>query len=278
MSRMRYLQNITGFQGVANSGVGTLNMFPNLRYHAVSLFVTVNGALADPTTAISNLKLKVGGVTIRDVSPSQVIRLAKMYGIIPATGEIPIFFSEPWFEDPRIAESFSWDMYGQGLFTIEATFLNPGAGAVAIQNVVAQVDTERNTIRGADGKPKAFLRILKMKTQTFVYAGAGLLGNTTLDRTLPIRRILCDASTGTVSTVEVIADSVSIYNQMTTAQLSAVYAQEKLDNTQFTLPLVFDFDNLGRSKLICNNLEVRLTASAGNTMSYMIVQEADRFA
>lgn len=277
MPQMRLLQTIQGIQGVAAGGTATLNLPANLRYHELTLLLTLAGSLADPTTIASNIKLKVGGVTIRDSSPDQIIRKAKLYGYTPATGEVPIFFSEPWFEDPRIAESFSWDMFGQGQFTLEITFL--GAIVPGVQQVIAQVDQGRNTrFDKRLGKQVSFLRILKEKNQTFVFGGSGLAGNTQIDRTLPIRRLLIDTSTGTFTQVEVVADSVSVYNLMTIAQLSGQYAHQKLDNSQFKCPLVFDFDNLGRSSLTCQTLEVRLNPSAANTSTFLVIQEADRFA
>lgn len=274
---MRYLQNMYGFQGVANSGLGTLILQPNLRYHTLQVFTTVAGALTDPTTVASNIKLKVGGVTIRDMSPAQCIAIAKTYGYTPKTGEIPIHFSEPWFEDPRIAESFSWDMYGQGVFTLEMTFLNPGGGAVGIENVVAAVDTERNVRPGPNGTKVPFLRILKYKNETFLFSGAQRLGNTTLDKSLPIRRLLITASANDFSDVEVIADSQSVYNQITKAQLSAMYATQGIDNQFFNIPLIFDFDNLGRSRLTANSLEVKLTATGANTATFLNCQENSSF-
>jgi len=274
---MRFLLNVTGMQGIGNSGLGTVICQGNLRYHKMSVFTTIAGALADPTTVCSNFKLKVGGVVMRDMSPSQAIRLAKLYKITPGLGEIPIFFSEPWLADPRTREVFSWDMFGQGKFTLEMTFLNPGGGAVGIQNIVAQVDSLRNTTK-VNGKDQPFLKIIKAKTETFVFTGAQRLGNTGLDVTLPIRRLLIDASANGFSDVEVLADSLSVYNQTTLTQLTDDLNAEGIDATQFGLPLVFDFDGLARSKLSAQKLEVKLTSTGALVASFLNMQEAQAFA
>lgn len=274
----RFLQNITGMQGVAAASVGSVVLPPSLRYHALTIFCTANGVLADPTTVCSNFKLKVGGVTIRDMSPDQAIRLAKLYKITPGTGQIPIFFSEPWLADPRTREMFSWDLVGQGKFTLEMTFLSPGGGP-GIQNIVAEVDTVRNVV--TDPKTKAqtpFLKIIKAKTESFIFAGASRLGNVTLDKSLPIRRLLIDASANSFSDVEVIADSVSIVNQTTLTQLTNLLNNYGIDASKFTMPLVFDFDGLARSKLSAQALEVRLTATGALTANFLNMQEAAAFA
>lgn len=276
------LQSVTGFQGVANSGNGTLRLANRFRYHKLTIFTTVAGALANPTTVASNIKLKVDGVTIRDMSPDQCIRLAKFHGITPGTGEIPIFFSEPWLADPRTREMFSWDLVGQGPFTLEMTFLNPGGGAVGIQKVVAEVDTVRNqlrsTVKGAAGEP--FLRIIKAKNETFISAGAGRLGDVAIDRTLPIRRLFCDVSAGVITDVSITADSVSLYDQIIVAtELADVLNQWKKDGTQFTgVALAFDMDGLARSKLIAQNLEVKFNFSAAATLTILNMQEASSFS
>lgn len=274
----RFLQNIPGFQGVANSGNGILKLPPALRYHAIMVFVTIAGVLANPATVASNFKLKVGGLTIRDMSPDQAVRLARLYKITPSVGQIPIFFSEPWLADPRTREMFSWDMNGQQPLTLEMTFLNPGGGAVGIQNVVAEVDTIRNAAPDSKtGKLTPFLKIIKAKNETFVFGGAARLGNTTLDKSLPIRRLLQDVSAGALTDVEVIADSFSAWNQITTVQLNAHYNNYGIDGTQFALPLVFDYEGLARSKLTAAALEVKNTATAALTVTTLNMQEAQSF-
>lgn len=272
----RFLQVMSGIQGVAASSTATLNLKPNLRYHAIHVFLTLGGVLTAVDTVATNFKLKVGGVTIRDMSPLQARKIAISNGYTPAVGVLPIFFSEPWFTDPRVSEMFSWDMYNQGLFTLEITF---AAGAVGVQQIVAEVDTLRNTmIDPATQKRVPFLRIIKYKNQSAVFSGAGVVGITTIDRSLPIRRLLIDASAGTYNTAEVIADSVSVWNQLTKTQYDAIQAAYALTSTQWTAGLFFDYDDLARSKLEAANLEVRLDATAANTSTILVAQEAQSFS
>jgi len=275
----RFIQNVPGFQGVANNGNGVLVLPPALRYHEINVFVTIAGVLANPVLAASNLKLKVGGLTVRDMSPDQAIRLARLYKLTPGVGQIPLYFSEPWLADPRTRELFSWDMNGQQKFTLEMTFINPVAGAVGIQNTMAVVDTIRNAAPDAKGVLRPFLRIVKAKNETFVFAGASRLGNTTLDKSLPIRRLLVDSSTGvgSLTDVEVIADSFSLWNQILIGQLVNIFNAYGIDGTVFAMPLVFDFEGLARSKLIAAALEVKLTANAALTATFLNMQEAQAF-
>lgn len=275
----RFLYNITGIQGVAAGAVATVNLPPNFRYHGLTLNLLANNVAADVTTIASNIKLKVGGVTIRDFSPAQAVNKAKMYKITPALGELPIFFSEPWMADPRIAEMFSWDMWRQGRFTMEITFLSP-AGGPGVAAIVAEVDTIRNERKNAQtGKMDPFLRIIKEKTETFIFGGAGVLSNTNLDRSLPIRRLLCTSSANDVTTVELLADSVNVFQQITIAQMENVLNHYGIDGTFFNAALVFDFDDLGRSKLVAaGSLELKLNATGAQTLSIMNCQEATSFA
>lgn len=273
----RFLQSIGGFQGVAANGLGTLQLPPNQRYHGLTLFLTVAGVPAAVATIVSTVRLKVGGVTIRECTAQQLIDVAELYRQTPSVGELPIFFSEPWFDDPRVGEMYSWDMVGQGDFTLELQFLNPGVVGVAA--VIAEVDTLRNTmVDPKTGQRVPFLRILKYKNQTALFGGAGVASVTTIDRSLPIRRLLCTTSAGTVTTVEILADSVSIWNQLTVTQLNDILDHKGLDGTQFSAALVFDYDLLGRSRLETGNLEVKFNPSAANTMTILNVQEASSFA
>lgn len=273
----RFIQNVPGFQGVGNNGNGILVMPPALRYHEINVFVTIAGVLANPVTVASNLKLKVGGLTVRDMSPDQAVRLARLYKITPGVGQIPLFFSEPWLADPRTRELFSWDMNGQQKFTLEMTFLNPGGGAVGVQNTMAVVDTIRNAAPDSKGVMRPFLRIVKAKNETFIFGGAQRLGNTTLDKSLPIRRLLMDVSANALSDVEVVADSFSAWNQILTGQLVNIYNSYGIDGTQFSLPLVFDFDGLARSKLTAAALEVKCTSTGALTVTTLNMQEAQAF-
>ena len=274
----RLLQTVPGFQGVANNATGTLNLPPNQRYHGLTLFLTVAGVAAAVSTIASNFKLKVGGTTIRDMSPQQAIDLAESYRLTPSVGELPIFFSEPWFDDPAVGEMFSWDMVGQGDFTLEMSFLNPG-GPVGVAAVVAEVDTIRNVVFDRKlGKKVPFLRILKMKNQTANFGGAGVASVTTIDRSLPIRRLFLTTSAGTITTVEVVGDSISLWNQITPAQLNDILDHKGIDGSQFSASLIFDYDLLGRSKLEVGNLELRVNPSASNTLTILNVQEAMSFA
>jgi len=87
-----------------------------------------------------------------------------------------------------------------------------------------------------------------------------------------------DASANTFSDVEVIADGVSVINQQLTAQIQDDLNHFGIDGTQFTMPIVFDKDGLGRSKLSAAALEVKLTSTGALTASFLNMQEASAFA
>jgi hypothetical protein len=271
--------NVTGIQGVANSGNAFLKLPNQWRYHSLSIFTTVAGVLADPTTVIDTVKLKVGGITMRDLTAAQIVNIAKLFKITAATGELPIFFSKPWMIDAKTQEMSAWDLIGQGAFTLEIKFLNPGGGAVGIQSVIADVDDIRNTFTNPKtGKVIPFLRIEKMKSETFVFSGAARLGNTTLDKTLPIRGLFVSVSANAISDVEVLADGKTVVHQIKSAEYKAILNKQGIDGTAFELPIVFDNDKRGRSKLTAAQLEVKLTSTGALTATFLNVQEAQSFS
>lgn len=267
---------VNGFSGVANSGNGVLELPRGPLYKEAGVFTTVAGALADPTTVISRSRLKMGAVVLRDFTPAQAINYYKLYGVTPVTGEMPIPFARRFLQFGPAGELNAWDTKGQpGKFTLESDFLNPGGGAVGIQSVDATVANGRMVRRGADGKPQPFLKVHKWRTETASASGATTISVTTLDHSLPIKALLIDASAGTITDLEVIADSIQQF-KMSRTRWNALLARYKMDGTQFGFAYVLDYDGSDRS-LACSSLEVKITCSAAANFTILNIQEAPAY-
>lgn len=271
---------VNGFQGVANSGSGVLNLGTGYRLHQVDVFATVAGALADATTIFSRLRVKLGTTTLRDVTPTQAINYSKLFGITPVTGQVPLYMARPWYRLPWQASATSWDLAGQASnLSLEADFLNPGGGAVGIQDTIITRDNGRNVKPApftASGKPESFLRVVKMKSETASASGATTVSVTTLDRSFPIKALLMDVSANAISTVEILADGVQVF-KATKAENDAILTSHGLAGSNFGFAYVADANHDDGALTADRSLEVRITTSGAATITILNVQEAPMY-
>lgn len=278
---MRIQNYITGIQGVTAGGVATLNIPIDRRYHALKLFVsgTFNaGTSTDPNELIASARLMVNGVVMRDLLPSDIIKIAKLNGITPDTtnGETPFYFSEPWRASVLGEESTSWDMKGQTSFTLEVTFNSVSTtGSFAITNLAAAVIGSFDYARNLNGANQPFLAIVKQLRYS-VSAPAGQFDFTTLPTVHPIQRTHFRTSTGTISSMEVYNDSTKVMEGLT-AQINDFYKDYKLvPASGFSLSAIFDFTQQISDALFVqnNNLDFRITSSAANALTAIVEARA----
>ncbi len=270
MGGLRMVNYITGFQGIANSGTATLNIPTNRRYHSLRLWCTIAGTLSDPTTVISSLQLVVNGQIMLEATPAQLINLAKTFRVTPGTGELPIFFTEPWRNDTRTAEATSWDMFGQNTFVLRATFLNPG-GAVGC-TVTSDFDLERNVrFNPRTQKQEAFLAILK-RFNVSINSPSGNGDVTTLPLNYPIQRILLSVSANAISDVLITVDGSNKIFEATKAENQNLLNANLLTGTFFEYPIIFDYNSKLGANLKAQNLDVRLNCSGANTTTFHVMQ------
>src|SRR5688572_7309522 len=121
----RFINTIAGINGVQSPGTAIVNLPVNQRYHRLTFNVTNAGNAVAVSTVVTGIKIIVGGITVRDISPSQMIAIAQANGYFPALGELPIFFTEAYGRnviEPN--DSTSWDMTGQTDFRIQLTIAN----------------------------------------------------------------------------------------------------------------------------------------------------------
>lgn len=269
----RITNYIPGIQGVASGGLGTLNIPTDRRYHSMRILTTnAAGTLTDATTIVSLVELVVNGVVIRSGAPKTFIDIAKTYRYTPATGEIPIFFTEFWRnESPRAAEATSWDMFGQSVFTLRLTFLSPGGG-VGIQSVLADFDLKRNLRRNEQtGAYEPFLAIVK-QTDVSVVAGSGVNDVTILPTSWPLQRVFIDISANAISKLELYADNNVKVIEATKAENQIMLNANDITATFFEYPVIFDYDARIDSNLRTSTSDFRLTLTGAATLTFHLHQ------
>lgn len=266
---MRRVSYINGISGVTPGGVATLNMPLNRRYHGLKLFTAVTETVAGnatPSTApadvIDYVKLIVNGIVIRDLTPTQFIKLVQAnFGGVAVTNHVPVMFSDPTRATVIGEEATSWDMFGQNTFVVEIKFkAGTTAPSVAVQ---ATYDFGRNV---ANGQP--FLSIVKQHALT-VNAPQGELDIVNLPLSLPIQRIHIEPSTGTVTTVEVKADGEDVF-EATKGENDELHKDHGIDSP-FGFSVIFDYEQQITSPLkVLRELNVKPTFSAANNATLVL--------
>lgn len=273
---MRIINLLYGINGVVAGGSATLDIPTGRRYHALKAFLSATVSAApstDPTLIISSARLLVNGIVMRDLTPLQIIGIAKINGITPDTtnGELPFYFSEPWRASVLGEESTSWDLPNQSTkFTLEMTFL---ATAVAPACVVeAAFDYGRNVEPGTN---KPFLAIIKQLRFTKSNP-AGAIDLTDLPMQFPIQRIHLSVSAGTISYIQVFNDTETILEGLTAAWQDFYKDYKIVVGSNFSASAIFDFTQQISDALFVrnNNLNLRPTCSTAGAITAIVEHRA----
>jgi hypothetical protein len=273
----RFTNYIPGIQGVGASGIATVNVPVNRRYHTMRILTTnAAGALTDATTIVSLVELVVNGVVIRSGAPATFINIAKTYRYTPATGEIPIFFTEFWRnESPRAAEATSWDMFNQSTFVVRLTFLAPGGG-VGIQSILADFDGKRNLRKDENGKLVPFLNIVK-QTDITINAVSGTNNITNIPTNWPLKRLFLDVSANAINSIQIYADNNTKVLESTKAENAIMLNANDITATFFEYPVIFDYDARVDSALSTSDLNLQVVTSGALTLTAHVQQMINRF-
>ena len=275
---MRNINFLTGINGVVAGGIATLDIPVNRRYHALKVWLaaTVGGSPStDPAVIIGSARLLVNGVVIRDLTPDDILNIAKLNGVTPnaTTGELPFYFSEPWRASVIGEESTSWDVFGQSKMTLELSFLSTAVNPSAV--VEASYDYGRN--RDASGKD--FLAIVKQLRFTRSNP-AGSVDITDLPQVFPLQRIHLRTSAGTVDSAEVWNDTVKVI-EGDTDHLNDFLKDYKFTPAAsgFELSLVFDHTQQISDALfpLNRNLNVRPTCSSAGAITAIVEHRANGY-
>lgn len=263
---MRNVNYINGVEGVAASSTATVNIPIDRRYHALKLFVSATGE-TDATAIVDQVQLYVNGVLQRNLTATQFIKIALLNGITAGTGEIPIYFSEPWRASVTGEEATSWDLFGASKCTLQITFKAVTAPVCSVQ---ASYDYGRNL----DGD-KPFLAIVRQLTQAY-NAPSGTFDIVTLPTQNPLQRVHLSMSANSISSVEVYRGSEKVH-EGTLSQNARFLADYGMNSTAFTFPVVFDFDQQISNPLVVRNqgdLNIRPTTTGAATLTAIIESRA----
>lgn len=240
---MRNITFINGVEGVIPSGVATVNIPIDRRYHGLKLFV--NGtAAAVASDVVSRVRIFVNGQIMRDLTATQAQKIFQLNGQTFDPLEIPLAFSEPWRASVLGEEATSWDLFGVAKCTLEVTFTAEAAPTLQVQGAY---DYAKNVT----GDGKSFLAIVKQLQQVYTNP-VGTLDIVNIPTSNPIQRILMQTSAGTISSLEVYRASEKIH-EGPVAQNTRWLADHKLDGTAFTFPIVFDYEQQVSSPLLVQN-------------------------
>lgn len=293
-NRGRMINSVSGITGIAPGGVATINLPCDRRYHRIVLNVTEAGAATDIADIISEIKLIVGGVSVRDIDPSNIVRIQQNNGYFPNLGELNLFFTEPFattglFNEPD--DVTSWDMSGQSTFQIQIK-VNAASTVPGVTGFY-EFDFVRNEIPEG-GVMVPFLQIVNQHQFT-VPLNNGRTDILTLPFNYPIRRLyFLEETPGSITAVEIIADQNLVLEATSLVQLKQIARQygfkfgdddvlpftatgladlaTKEALTYFSGGFYADIDaRWWRALRVGRNLNVRVTSSAAQDLT--IVQE-----
>lgn len=266
----RIVNQVPGITGVQAGGTALINLPVNARYHRLTFQVTNSGAATSPSNVITSVKMLVNGTNMRDITPANIIGIAKSQGYNPATGELPIWFTSPPRNLLFSPDSTSWDLFGQSTFSIQM-----GIAASTVPGVVGvmEFDFLRN-LRTQGNNQVPYLQPVTQH-QFLFNATAGRNDITTLPMDFPISRLYVSSGAGNnISLLEVYQDGNKIV-EGTPAQLNQMAAPYGFllgGANPFETAAIFDVDERWwKSLKVGNSLNVRVTLANADTVT--IVQE-----
>ena len=258
---MRIANRVVGISGVAAGANANIPLEVNRRYHTIKLLTTIAGVATLASSVVSTIKCKVNEATIWEVSVAKLLKYNARNGLADETGILTLHFSRPDLADIINEEATAWDMFNERSFRIEATMVNTANVELA---AIAYYDFKPNL--NAAGAPAKIILRLNEYTESFPN---GSKDWTTLNKTLPILRILLDAA-GTIPAVEVKADDL-VVQEPTALANSSMLGDYGIDATQFKFPIVFNFTNrLDDGLLATRSLNVRVTSGAAQDVTALM--------
>lgn len=261
----RLVQQIPGITGVNAGGIALANIPVNARYHRLLFFFTSGGAAN--TSKLTSLKMLVNGVNMRDITPANVIGIAKTQGVTPSAGVLPIYFTTPWRNLLAANDSNSWDLAGQSTFSvqigIDASAVNPTLTGVMEFDYLRNVRTDGNN-------QVPFLQPVSQH-QFQVNGAAGRNDINYLPFDYPITRYWVSSGAGNnITLLEVYQDGNKIV-EGTPAQLNEAYGEYGIllgGANPFETAACFDVDQRWWKALkAANSLNLRVTLAAADTIN-----------
>lgn len=272
LPRLTQLLAAAGGSALVAGGSPTIALDVDKRYHGIDVFYYSSGSLADPTSsAIDNVKVFVNGVTMIDASASQLVKLAKLKGITPVTGQLPIYFSDPQKPDPRAGELSAYDLIGQKTFAIQLTI--NGSATTPSVDILTTFDFQPNA--RPDGS--RFLNVSRIKSITLAALPSGTGNITNIPTDAPIRKILFQVSANAISSIIATGDSGQFYQATKSENIGLLNSYGWGAATHFEYPMVFDFDKSPKSELVCSSLNLQVATTGALTPTVVLEQRLTSF-
>lgn len=225
----------TGFVGTVTAAAGVVT--------AVAVTSTGTPSATNPASVITALKQSVNGVVMRDITVDNLLRICQFNGVRTRRGELPLLYTEPWFNVNQLNEILSWDTFGQSTFSIQSSIsaVRTSPGLVGIQ----EFDFDRN-VRPDGNQLVPFLQPVSHHEYSFNgIAGLNMINTIPFD--YPIRRIYIQGATpGNITQLEVMQDGNKVA-EMTLAQMQQAYGEYgfQVGQRMFWQEQATDFDLIG---------------------------------
>jgi hypothetical protein len=261
---------------------------------AIATFTVTSGgspSAISPATFFTGIKLSVGGVNMRDISPAQTVALSQYCGYVPKLGELPVFFTAPWRNVNFHNEVTSWDVFGQSSFSvtfnISPNVVNPTLVGVMEFDYFRNLKPVTSTAGGKTTTTKVpFLQPVSQHAYS-IPVPAGIFTINTIPWNYPISRMyLVGSSPGNIAELDVFQDQNEVL-QTTAEQNQQMYLEygflaspatngnTSVPNGTVTSPFdvayISDPDQRYWKALKCaNSLNVRVTSAVAQTVTVIV--------
>lgn len=191
---------------------------------AVATVTLVSGGTPSPISPVvffSSIQQLVNGINMRDIAPQDILNIATANGILTNLGELPLYYTEPFFNVNQQNEILSWDMFGQSTFTLKLN-IAPGLVSPGLTGE-SEFDYLRNVRPGSNGGQIPFLQPVSQHSYGFnVVAGINRINTLPFD--YPIRRLWINGSTpGNITGLIVYQDANKVFEVGTVQQMRQMY-------------------------------------------------------
>lgn len=206
------------------TGQGAVITVATVSSGAVATVTLTSGGTPSPISPVaffSSIQQLVNGINMRDIAPQDVLNIATANGILTNLGELPLYYTEPFFNVNQQNEITSWDMFGQSTFTLKLN-IAPGLVSPGLTGET-EFDYLRNVRPGNNGGQIPFLQPVSQHSYGFnVVAGINRINTLPFD--YPIRRLWINGATaGNITGLIVYQDANKVFEVGTVQQMRQMY-------------------------------------------------------
>lgn len=271
----RRLESLSGLSGLAPGGEAVQEVPTKYRVHGFNIFCaaklkdgegnfTVD--TTDPTAILKRVEVWVNSRMIRNLTPLEYMRIAKIDADRDITDHVPIYFTKPDRRTTLGSEATAL-VLSAGARNCELKYILKGTDEISAPSIETQMEYDESP-GTLDAEGRVMLDIEEYLTQTII-APQGELTVTNLP-VGTIRRMHFQPSAGTISEVTIEADGVERYKRQKNAMIRTAYKKYDIDSP-FDMSVVFDYNKqLASSPLICASMRNTFTFSEANSCRVII--------